>query len=153
MASRRQRNKKSSNTSIGLSLFMLLVGFIVGVYLSPQIIKTLPQKILTRLGVEKTEPSPQRKTLINKPPSEKIEVEKKIYSLEIAIFKDIESALGLLDTLNTRGYPTNIQPTNDGEKILYKVRLGFWTSESEAERFARTFETKEEMKVKVVRLE
>lgn len=132
---------------------MFLIGFIVGVYLSPKIIKTIPQKILTHLGVEKTEPVPQRKTLINKPASEKIEVEKRIYSLEIAVFKDIESALGLLDTLNTRGYSTNIETTNDGEKILYKVRLGFWTSEEEAERFARTFETKEEMKVKVVRLE
>jgi cell division septation protein DedD len=124
----------------------------VGGYLSPKITDVVPQHILSRYGFRKTAPTLKEKTDMKKTkkPTENPERSKKIYSLEVAVFTDMESAYGLTDTLNTRGYFPDIQTEKGPDGILYKVRLGLWTSKEEARNFASTLETKEEMKVTVV---
>ncbi len=152
MSSRKRGIKRKSSATLSIGLLTLFIGFILGVYLSPQIIETIPQQLLDRLGIVKPQPATLKKTVINKPTKEQIKFKERIYSLEIAVFSDVESALGLLDTLSTRGYSVTMETSNSGERILYKVGLGFWTSEEEAMEFASAFETKEEMKAKVVQI-
>jgi hypothetical protein len=138
MASHRKTTKES-NISIGLSLVLLTVGFIVGVYASPRLGNFIPEDILSQFGIKRdktisqVETTPDRETTdkktINK---ENTEEEKGKYTLQIAVFEDIESALGLADTLSTRGYSPYIQLSSNPEGVLYQLRLGFWTSQEEA---------------------
>lgn len=152
MSSRKRGIKRKSSATLSIGLLTLFIGFILGVYLSPQIIETIPQQVLDRLGIVKPQTAPLKKTVINKPTKEQIKFQVRIYSLEIAAFSDLESALGLVDTLNTRGYSASLESGLEGDKTSYKVRLGLWTSEQEAMEFASAFEAKEEMKAKVVQI-
>ena len=155
-----KKRKKRSNTSISLGLILLLIGFIFGIYLSPTIESAIPQRILTRLGIKRPERISQVKTVshrgsINKGTIRKEKVEEREvgkYTLQIAVFSDIESALGLADTLSTRGYTPYIQISNNSDSTMYLLRLGFWTSKGQANNFANTFETKEEMRSSVVQI-
>lgn len=131
---------------------MLLLGFILGVYLSPRIIDALPPKIPSGFGIRKPEPLSRNETTVERPSKEKNEIERDIYSLEIAVFHDPESALGLLDTLNTLGYFPYIKTTEGTGGVLYMVGLGLWTSREEAISSGRDFEAKEEMKARVVQI-
>jgi cell division septation protein DedD len=146
MASR--RNKKGGGSFIS-TILKILIGFVLGVYLSPKVADLLPQEILSRFGIKKTQStsiekrSPVKETKRTVAPSN-------LYSLEVAVFSDMQSAAGLVDTLNTRGYFPDIQTVKGREGVIYKVRIGSWTSKEEAMSYARTFETKEEMKVTVV---
>jgi len=150
MASYKKGNRGKGGTTFGLC--MLLVGFILGVYLSPKIIDALPPKILSSFGIKKSEPVSRNEITGKKISEEKNEVEKNVYSLEIAVFGDPESALGLLDTLNTRGYFPYIGTAKSASGILYTIRLGSWTSKEEAINFGKNFEAKEEMKAQVVQI-
>ena len=158
MAQRKKTTKRNS-ISIGLSLILLLVGFILGVYASPRIENLIPEDVLTKLNIKKDKtvsqikPTPERKSTDKETVSkEKAEEEKGKYTLQIAVFEDIESALGLADTLYTRGYSPYIQFSSNSDRALYQLRLGFWTSADEADRFARTFKKQEEMKSSVVQI-
>lgn len=150
MASR--RSKRKSGISPGFAISLLLIGFLLGVYLSPKITDMVPQHILSRSDVRKIESTSEEKTEKKKitKQTEGSEAAKNMYSLEVAIFTDTESANGLVDTLNTRGYFPHIQTEKGSDGILYKVRLGSWTSKEDAMNFARTLEAKEEMKVTLV---
>ncbi len=152
MASRRSKGK--SGISPGFALFILLIGFLLGVYLSPKITDMVPQEILSRFGIRKMESTSNEKTEKKKLTKETdgIEATKNMYSLEVAVFSDMESASGLVDTLNTLGYFPDIQTEKGADGIIYKVRIGLWTSKEDAMNFARDFETKEEMKVTVVEI-
>ncbi len=152
MSSRKQTKKRGRGVSAGFSAVMLLIGFVLGVYSSPQIFKTVPRQFLDLLGIEEPMPAAQKKTELDKPSKEQTEFKAGVYSIEIAVFNDLESALGLLDTLNTRGYSARLESGFEGDKVSYRVRLGLWTSQQEATKFAGSFETKEEMKAEVVKV-
>ena len=150
-----RRNKGKGGTSIGLVLFVLLIGFVLGVYLSPKITELAPEELHTRFGIKKVESTNQEKSVNKKSTRETgiTEAPKNIYSLEVAVFSDMQGASGLVDTLNTRGYFPDIQTGKGIDGVIYKVRMGLWTSKEDAVDFARNFETKEEMKVTVVEVE
>jgi Sporulation related domain. len=157
-----QKNNKGSDISISLSLILLLVGFILGVSLSPKVQGIIPQEVLTRFGMERrVEPVSQGETAgMGEHSSSGGAIQEREeggkenkYTLQIAAFSDIESALGLADTLNTRGYAPYIQISDGSAGISYLLRLGFWTSEDEARDFAEAFEKNEEMKSSVVNIE
>ncbi len=146
MASR--RNKKGGGWFIS-TILKILIGFVLGVYLSPKVADLLPEEMLSRFGIKKTQSSSiEKKSPVKK--TKRTEAPSNLYSLEVAVFSDMQSAAGLVDTLNTRGYFPNIQTVKGRDGVIYKVRIGSWTSKEEAMSYARTFETKEEMKVTVV---
>ena len=158
MASRKKETKES-DISISLSLVLLIIGFILGVFAGPAIENFILGDVLTRFGIksDKTislvEPTPDRETAGKEAVSkEKTEEEKGKYTLQVAAFEDMESALGLADTLYTRGYSPYIQFSSNSGRALYQLRLGFWTSEDEADRFAKTFKKQEEMRSSVVQI-
>ena len=157
MASRKKTTE--SNMSIGLGLVLLIIGFILGVFASPGIKNFIPGDVLTWFGVKgdkkvsQVEPAPEKGTTGKEAVGEqRTEEEEGKYTLQIAAFEDIESALGLADTLYTRGYSPYIQFSGNPDRALYQLRLGFWTSEEEADRFAKTFKRQEEMRSSVVEL-
>lgn len=146
--------KGKSKISVGISLVLLLIGFTLGVFLSPRIYSMIPQDVLAVFGVEKTEPISGKETAGGELVEEqKIKEQGGKYTLQIATFSDIESATGLADTLNTRGYSPYIQIANNPDGVLYLLRLGFWTSEEEAKDFAENFTKSEEMKSGVVQID
>ncbi|HEX3033569.1 MAG TPA: SPOR domain-containing protein [Thermodesulfobacteriota bacterium] len=155
----RKKTTKGNSISISFSLVLLIIGFILGVYASPRIENFIPGDVLTQFGIKRDrtisqiEPTPEKETTRKDTISEeKIEEGKGKYTLQIAVFEDIESALGLADTLNTRGYSPYIQFSNNSDRVLYQLRLGFWISEEEANKFVKTFEKDEEMKSSVVKV-
>ncbi|HSE84111.1 MAG TPA: SPOR domain-containing protein [Thermodesulfobacteriota bacterium] len=155
-----QRKKTTeSNISISLSLVLLIIGFILGVFAGQGIKNFIPGDILTQFGIKsdktisQVELAPEEETTGKDTVSEqRDEEEKGKYTLQIAAFEDIESALGLADTLYTRGYSPYIQFSSNSDRDLYQLRLGFWTSEQDADNFAKTFEKNAEMKPSVVKL-
>jgi cell division septation protein DedD len=151
MASR--RNKKGGWSFIS-TILKILIGFILGVYLSPKLADVLPEEMLSHFGIKKMQSTSQEKIERGKSIREtkRTEASDKLYSLEVAVFSDIQSAAGLVDTLNTRGYFPDIQTVKGRDGVIYKVRIGSWTSKEEAVSYARTFETNEEMKVTVVEI-
>ncbi len=153
MASRKKKTKES-DISIGLSLALLVIGFVIGVFISPRIADVITQFGIKRdKTISQVEPTPiKEKTGKEIADKEKTEEEKGKYTLQIAAFEDIESALGLADTLYTRGYSPYIQFSSNSDRALYQLRLGFWTSEQDADNFAKTFERQAEMKSRVVEL-
>jgi len=152
MSSRKQTKKRKSGLSTGFSVLILFIGFVLGVYSSPQIFKIIPKQFLDRLGIGEPLPASQKKTVLDKSSKEQTEFKTGVYSLQIAVFSDLESALGLVDTLNTRGYQSILVSGFEGDKTVYKVRLGLWTSEQDALKFASNFKAKEEMKAEVVQV-
>ncbi|GBD39038.1 hypothetical protein HRbin37_01301 [bacterium HR37] len=128
-------HKKSSIKPLLLSF---LIGIMVGIYISPYIIGFIKDRGFLESGLRET-----------KSPTTKKSAEK-AYVVQLAAFEDIESALGLLDTLNTKGYFAYIQTGTDFNNNLYLVRIGLWKSEKEAKEFANKFEKREEMRVLVL---
>jgi hypothetical protein len=128
-------HKKSSIKPLLLSF---LIGIMVGIYISPYIIGFIKDRGFLEPGLRETKSSTTKKSA------------GKAYVVQLAAFEDIESALGLLDTLNTKGYFAYIQTGTDFSNNLYLVRIGLWKSEKEAKEFANKFEKREEMRVLVL---
>ncbi|GIW48486.1 MAG: hypothetical protein KatS3mg078_2363 [Deltaproteobacteria bacterium] len=128
-------NKKSRIKPLLLSF---LIGIIAGIYISPYIMGFIKDRGLLEPDLREIKSSTTKKSV------------GKAYVVQLAAFEDIESALGLLDTLNTKGYFAYIQTGTDFNNNLYLVRIGLWKSEKEAKAFANKFEKREEMRVLVL---
>lgn len=127
--------RKNERGGVTFSFLLLIIGIALGVYFYPKIISSIPQEILARAGIPSS-----------------IEAVEGEYTLQVAQFPDIGSAVGLLDTLITRGYFAYLQISGSSEDSQYVVRVGHWNSKGKAESFAKSFETKEEMEAKVVEI-
>ncbi|MGQ0794282.1 MAG: SPOR domain-containing protein [Deltaproteobacteria bacterium] len=118
--------------SMLIKFLILAIGIAAGAYLSANIISA---------------PSPQREEAM----SQIISGDAARYALEIAAFPDGESALGLLDTLRTRGYFAYIQA--GAAEGRFRVMVGAGMTEAQARDFASKFGAKEQMRAGVARAE
>jgi len=111
MASR--RNKKGGGSFIS-SILKILIGFVLGVYLSPKVADLLPEEVLSRFDIKKMQSTSIEKRSPVKE-TKRAEAPSNLYSLEVAVFSDMQSAAGLVDTLNTRGYFPDTYKRSKGE--------------------------------------
>ncbi|RMD56052.1 MAG: SPOR domain-containing protein, partial [Nitrospirae bacterium] len=83
--------------------------------------------------VEKPAPEKKKKTIVAayKP----IFSEHGRFVVQVGSFSDKRSAVNMLEKFKHRGYPAYISISEDGSKVLYRVRIGNFDSFTEAKAF------------------
>jgi cell division protein FtsN len=104
--------------------------------------KEEPKATETKEEVRKPSPPPRKEEEAKKPPAEE-----ERYFVQVASFKEEETAEGLRNRLAKKKYPVHVVPVEiEGLGLWYRVRLGGYTTLQEAEKTQKRLAAEENIK-------
>ena len=78
--------------------------------------------------------------------------ERGIFTLQVSSFDDQDDAVAFMNMLRQRGHDSFLVRANCGDRgVVYRVRVGPFASQADAERYRRKFERTERIPTFVVR--
>ena len=75
------------------------------------------------------------------------------FVIQVAAFEEKNAADRLVKTLSDKGYPAYVYEVLINDKVLFRVRCGYYKEKSEAEKVCRTLSQTEKLDARVQRLE